>query len=872
MNILVFNMKQSIAKAVFLKATLPFNSTTIIHDNYSECVYENINIESKIDRFKYENIENIINYVAVNNINILLCGAASFERNVVNELKNKCLLIEFRKKNEAIEMISDFTVKYEASTITQKPLLLSENILNSVVILSHNIGGGLSKYVNDLLRFKEHLHYDYEHFEYVSNQDGENKQKYKYYDNNEIVIYLTENNFNNLIIHLNGNLYNYSKISQILNNVKATNLKIIITIHDFYWMFEKDPNIIYPSWNNRIFDNNVINIFNKSNIIIFPSQNVLNIYKEILTNSATKSLHDPSTFNNIKNKFTLSKHIDLYYYNVERYIQQYNNEFNIAFLGRSDNIKGFDNLQIIVNCLENSNYNINIYVLGNIYKTLKNLNNNVKIIYINDYVESELPKIINNIKPHLFLLLSNFLETYSYVTSFVFYTGLPIFCYYNVYNFRINSLINKDNIYYYYSKVDIVSNFMVCLNDLMTNISNVKNFSDVILNYTDDYYVPMFYENLYGKIIENARLENIVYPSLNTTDSKSTNLNIFAIYFPQFHRIKENDINHYKNYTDFNNMKKIPAKSISSLNIKTPLFGNYDLLAEENILDLQIKTAKNYNIKGFGVYHYWFDINTQTENNCVMKHVSDKFLNINDDFNYFFIWANEKWNDEMYNLNIINKELWNNHFNYLLTHFKNKNYLKINDRPVFYILHYWLFNEEILIEMINFFNNKLSDHGFSGIHLGMCLNFDIPVYKNIVCDYYINTPAWKKANKFGLIFRSDKECTVDYNHYLEEFETELIQEKGHDISDKIVLNLFPGFNNYVRNYCKKTNIMTYKYINDTNDNFIKYLKKIKKLTTIYTNQNNMLLINAWNEWGENMSIEPSNESKFFYLEKINEFL
>jgi hypothetical protein len=151
MNILVFNIKQSIAKAVFLKATLPFNSTTIIHDNYSECVYENINIESKIDRFKYENIENIFNYVDVNNINIVLCGAASFERNVVNELNNKCLLIEFRKKNEAVESISEFSKTFNLLENN----LNKGNILQSKKIITNDCGIYDENYQDKLTEFCE---------------------------------------------------------------------------------------------------------------------------------------------------------------------------------------------------------------------------------------------------------------------------------------------------------------------------------------------------------------------------------------------------------------------------------------------------------------------------------------------------------------------------------------------------------------------------------------------------------------------------------------------------------------------------------------------------------------------------------------------
>ena len=747
---------------------------------------------------------------------------------------------------------------------------INNKMNKSIVILSHNKGGGLSKYINDLLNFKQYLHVDFNNYNFVSNQENLLDKNYIYYTNDEIVYYLNNTYFEELILHLNGNFLDYKKILNLIDNLKVKSLKIVITIHDFYWFLCNNPNS-YENKNllNNVFENDVIQIFKKSDIIIFPSHRIIDIYKNILLNTNT----DHSTKNIINKKIILSKHIDIYYYNVNRYKQTYIDNLNIVFLGRTDKIKGFDNLQHIVDNLEISYIKINIFVIGNVYTKINNSNKNITIKYINNYNEHNLCNIINNIKPHLFLLLSNFYETWSYVTSFVLYTGLPIFYYEDVYNFRIDKN-NMKYVYNYSSKDDIIAKFIHCIDSITINNFDSKEYVYLNLDYYNDYYIPTLYRNLYGKLMNsNNLIRNQLHNSFKKMITNKNKLNIFAIYFPQFHRIKENDIGMYKNYTDFTNMNKIKDSILTEKNIKTPLFGEYDLLADEDIIQNQIDIATRYNLKGFAVYHYWFDTNLIGSNNNIMKHAENKFLNIkNDNFSYFFIWANEKWNDNLFNINEINKDNWQKHLDELIIHFNNKNYLKIDNKPVFYILHYWLFDEYILSEMLAYFNTKLIENNFSGIHIGLCLNFDIPLYKTINCDYYINTPAWKNANKFGIIKTENNECIVDYKYYLCNFEEELINSKNEYINNNIVLNMFPGFNNFVRNYCKKTNISTYKYINDTNENFIKYLDKIKELNKKYTNKNNMFLINAWNEWGENMVIEPSNENGFFYLEQINERL
>jgi hypothetical protein len=47
---------------------------------------------------------------------------------------------------------------------------------------------------------------------------------------------------------------------------------------------------------------------------------------------------------------------------------------------------------------------------------------------------------------------------------------------------------------------------------------------------------------------------------------------------------------------------------------------------------------------------------------------------------------------------------------------------------------------------------------------------------------------------------------------------------------------------------------------------------IKAVINKYSNENNIVLINSLNEWGEKMAIEPSNELGYYYLNLINKYL
>jgi hypothetical protein len=158
-------------------------------------------------------------------------------------------------------------------------------------------------------------------------------------------------------------------------------------------------------------------------------------------------------------------------------------------------------------------------------------------------------------------------------------------------------------------------------------------------------------------------------------------------------------------------------------------------------------------------------------------------------------------------------------------------------------------------------NKRCVENGFNGIYISSMTQYNMtPLDNSDAC--YLNVPCWKESSLFGKVEERNGVNFVDYNYYIDNFEKKILD----NVKDKdLILNIFPNFDNYVRNYFKKT-MTNYSYINCSPDNFEKYLKKVLNLTKIYSNKSKIFLINSWNEWGENMAIEPSNELKYKYLE------
>ena len=116
-------------------------------------------------------------------------------------------------------------------------------------------------------------------------------------------------------------------------------------------------------------------------------------------------------------------------------------------------------------------------------------------------------------------------------------------------------------------------------------------------------------------------------------------------------------------------------------------------------------------------------------------------------------------------------------------------------------------------------------------------------------NYYEFHPNYKQTKT---IFKDKDQVKLNYEKYVDEELNCLVD----------VNTIFFDFDNRARlsnpNRLDQSTIC----INNTNENHMKYVNKIKNSNT------QILLINAWNEWGERMHVEPSEQRGDYYLNLI----
>ena len=181
------------------------------------------------------------------------------------------------------------------------------------------------------------------------------------------------------------------------------------------------------------------------------------------------------------------------------------------------------------------------------------------------------------------------------------------------------------------------------------------------------------------------------------------------------------------------------------------------------------------------------------------------------------MWANEDWsNNPAFNTsytitNTYDEYSFRENIRNLMRYFKHPNYYKRNNRPVFYIHHTWCMTPEEQVLFIKRLNEACVANGFDGIYL--------------------------KRNGLEYEFHPNKMYTTDYEAYVDQVE-------DPDC-------MFFDFNNHPRFHFNKTKPCTV-YTNVTEKAQDQFMKKALR--------KDIVLLNAWNEWGEHMTMEPGTHT------------
>lgn len=351
-------------------------------------------------------------------------------------------------------------------------------------------------------------------------------------------------------------------------------------------------------------------------------------------------------------------------------------------------------------------------------------------------------------------------------------------------------------------------------------------------------------------------------------------MKIFAYYLPQFHTIPENDKWWGKGFTEWTNVKKATPLYKNHIQPKVPLNNNYYCLDDINTLKWQEKLMNDYKVDGLIFYHYYFKGKKLLEKPAEML-LKNKDINIK----YFFCWANHSWyrswegsKEILLEQTYGKKEDWEKHFNYLLPFFKDKRYQKKDNKPLFMVFKAEFIEKK---EMFNFFNKKCIENGFNGICIieskNSCKDNDgnqITNEEEYICYKHLREPLYSLSLYSNKLSNLPKRCINKAKRVLNQKNFKFVIKYDADKLYKCMCADYLPKENIIRGaFFEWDNTPRHSYrgyiVNPVSKRmFMKYMDLIKSEEYVF--------INAWNEWAEGMTLEPTEQNKYKYLEWIKE--
>ncbi|MGA9752028.1 MAG: glycoside hydrolase family 99-like domain-containing protein [Acidobacteriota bacterium] len=169
----------------------------------------------------------------------------------------------------------------------------------------------------------------------------------------------------------------------------------------------------------------------------------------------------------------------------------------------------------------------------------------------------------------------------------------------------------------------------------------------------------------------------------------SRDIKLIAFYLPQFHPIPENDEWWGKGFTEWTNVMQAKPLFRGHYQPRLPAdLGFYDLRVPE-VREEQAKLARDHGIDAFCYWHYWFGNGKR-----LLERPFEEVLRTGrPDFPFCLGWANEswtgQWNGEPHRALLAQrypgKADYEAHFYSLLPAFRDSRYVRIKNRPLFYV-------------------------------------------------------------------------------------------------------------------------------------------------------------------------------------------
>jgi lipopolysaccharide biosynthesis protein len=336
-------------------------------------------------------------------------------------------------------------------------------------------------------------------------------------------------------------------------------------------------------------------------------------------------------------------------------------------------------------------------------------------------------------------------------------------------------------------------------------------------------------------------------------------MKLIAFYLPQYHEIPENNTFWGKGFTEWTNVKNAKPFFKNHWQPRLPTeLGFYDL-NDDSVRYKQAALARQYGIDAWCYYYYRFNGKRVLEM-PLDRHFQDKNLNMP----FLICWANENWTRtwDGNSRDVLIKQEHNfeddlNFIKEVAPMLIDERYVKIDGKPVLLIYRpeLWENIEETVLLWRNYMkeNYGLEIYLIRSLAFKQCTNPTNP--KDIGFDASYQFPP------FGTVAIHVNKQNINGN--ISDYKLCEKVMAFQKLDWKVFRGVMTGFDNSPRR--KNQNVGLFLF--NTPDKYQKWLEAVID----YTKQNfkkeeQLIFINAWNEWGEGAILEPCNQWGRGFLE------
>ncbi len=352
----------------------------------------------------------------------------------------------------------------------------------------------------------------------------------------------------------------------------------------------------------------------------------------------------------------------------------------------------------------------------------------------------------------------------------------------------------------------------------------------------------------------------------------SLNARVIAYYLPQFHPIRENDEWWGKGFTEWTNVTKATPLFRGHYQPQLPAdLGFYDLRVPE-VREQQAEMARAYGIEGFCYWHYWFN-----GKQLLDRPLAEVRASGSPNFPFCVGWANESWTrrwtgeeTEVLLKQTYSKEDDLAHARWLAETFADPRYIRVDGRPLFVLYRAPALpdaartTETFRAECVRLGVGEPYIVGRDTHTTGLDLRkWGCDISESSAPNLAALPGAFRPAGVRDLVrnaalgIASARLKVFDYEDACRRMER--VRPTDHPF----IPGFFVGWDNTARRGTKAIVL-----VGATPEAFERGLRRVIDSVRDRAPDHRIVFLNAWNEWAEGMSLEPSRLYGHGFLEAV----